>query len=629
MPHARLTVSLLALSALGYAEKGMLTLSVSDLTGHPLGRKYGVHIKVKDPGSSAYTDDNGTLPLPLGPDIVPGDAVELVLLEPDTLFMVSPWDSRIIVPSFQSKGGSFVDVLLAAKGSIDALRNARVREAIAARIDRGRAPHTVDDRSTNRGAADLAREAQATGYTPEQLDHALRDWANTAKSPREKAIAALFLGDYNTAVQQSQAALGSRDNQSAGQGLFDMSLFLAQALFEIGDFARAADEAKIAVGLRPRDERALNLWGICLSKAGKDDTAIAALRSAAAIEKQLSSSDVATFNVAEELYRKGELGAAEALYRQVLADQSKLTAPDADLASRTKIRLTAIGQARTLTATAGPRWTAATWVAVVLGVGAALAIGAGLVKWLTRRQSYYRVEAPRLPDLSARNDYSYTYQAPRPTVVLKRSPPRYLTPAFAVVILAGVILSTYTLQRAARPPIPTATEGVAARSYTVTVQMVDPAGRDTKTVNCWSSVSGDRSQSGDSWTFRFLLAQDAKLDRAEFFADDAQGNRSGRAAVTLTSDYRPSLTMRLSQQREPVFSGTVVDRSAAPVPNALINVLGSAKSTHSGADGRFSFQPDEITTKPLLLSVSAPGLGRTVIPRLSDQTNLQVSLSRP
>lgn len=630
MPYRRLSILLLAAALLSHGEKGVLNLFVLDLNQHPLGLKYGVQIQIKDPYSTSYPDDNGIVPVRLGSDIGPGDALEVALLAPDTLFIVSPWDNRVIVPTFANKGSSFVNLMLAPKGSVEALRQARVREAIAARIAQDQAPQTVDDRPGPHGS-ELAKAAKATGYTTEQLRSALGDWAKTAESPRAKAIAALFAGDYNTAVQQSEAALKDRSGkgkETAGQDLFELSLLLAQALYETGDFARAADQAKVAVGLRPRDERALNFWGICLAKAGKTDTAMAALRSAAAIERQLSSSSAATFNVAEGLYRKGELSAADTLYHQVLDDQSKLSAPDAELVRRAQKRLQSIAGLNP-PAAAAPR-TSSFWrivLAVVAGIAALLLIGFAIRRYLVERRvrDYLRNKSsePTIHfEYRTRLETTHHYD----DVLPYEAAPNWKRLAVLLTLAAVAIgLIVWSLSRVGiAPPANTAT---ATRAYTVDVAFRDPSGGSTSNVNCWSSIASEKSRSSNGWQFRFVLAHNAQIRDAEFFADDAETNRSGRARVPLGSEFHPRVTIRLEHGREPGFNGIVVDRFEKPVSHAVVSIVGSRKLFQAGADGRFAVPPDENTTQSLLVSVAAPGFQRAVAPLVPGQRSVRVTLS--
>ena len=136
-----------------------------------------------------------------GEDAAPGDPITIHLVEPTRWFLVSPWNHIVFVRPFTIKSDNFVAIYLAAKGALDTLKDARVVSALAARVDRHQAPQSVDAQD-GRHAASLAQEAQAAGFTPRQLDQAIRDWAKAAASPRERTIAAIFLGDYAEAIRQ-------------------------------------------------------------------------------------------------------------------------------------------------------------------------------------------------------------------------------------------------------------------------------------------------------------------------------------------------------------------------------------------------------------------------------------------
>ena len=64
---------------------------------------------------------------------------------------VSPWDSRVLVPSFISESGNFVTVYLTAKGDREALESGRFAVALASKFNATLKPKTSGRRKKSAG----------------------------------------------------------------------------------------------------------------------------------------------------------------------------------------------------------------------------------------------------------------------------------------------------------------------------------------------------------------------------------------------------------------------------------------------------------------------------------------------
>ena len=66
--------------------------------------------------------------------VKPGTWVNLQVSGDDYAF-VSPWDSKVLVPSFISESGNFITVYLTAKGDREALESGRLAVALATKFN--------------------------------------------------------------------------------------------------------------------------------------------------------------------------------------------------------------------------------------------------------------------------------------------------------------------------------------------------------------------------------------------------------------------------------------------------------------------------------------------------------------
>ena len=91
------------------------------------------------------------------------------------LMMVSPWDDRTLVPSFENESENFVEVVVVRRGDRAALESGTVLVAAAAQINKANAPRTTDKQAPQSDSrANLAAVARQYGLAPDELDRAIR-----------------------------------------------------------------------------------------------------------------------------------------------------------------------------------------------------------------------------------------------------------------------------------------------------------------------------------------------------------------------------------------------------------------------------------------------------------------------
>src|SRR5262245_38707438 len=88
------------------AEPNTFWIKVLNLKDRPV-RK--ITVAAEGSSSSALTDDRGLARVILSPQTKPGTWVSLRVSGDDYAF-ISPWDSKVLVPSLMSESGSFVTI---------------------------------------------------------------------------------------------------------------------------------------------------------------------------------------------------------------------------------------------------------------------------------------------------------------------------------------------------------------------------------------------------------------------------------------------------------------------------------------------------------------------------------------
>src|ERR1019366_8744336 len=332
--------ALLALLFLGTclpasAETGFLVVHVEDVQGHPV---RGVQIGVKGDGGSDTSDLHGTVRIRLAPQTQVKDWITLQVLHSPPgkdLVLLSPWDSRAVVPSFENKSDNFVDVVVVESGDRAALTNPAALRAFAEKINKADAPKSADKQAAEDPKANLDAVAKEFGLTADELDKAIRAWGTKTTDPYDVGLAALYAGNYGAATSSLKDSLKQREEKfaTAQKDVADAAFFLGQSLYEQGKYRESATAFQRCLQIRPDDPMVLNNTALSLEEAGDYASAEPLLRRALAINEKALGPDhpnVATAlnNLAELLQEKGDYTRAEPLLRRALAINEKALDPD-------------------------------------------------------------------------------------------------------------------------------------------------------------------------------------------------------------------------------------------------------------------------------------------------------------
>src|SRR5215470_2466894 len=141
----------------------------------------------------------GKVRLKLPPQTHPGEWVTLQIIKRAAgkdWVLISPWDSRVIIPSFENKADNAVPVVVARKGDKQMLSSSRAIEALVARVLKEVAPKLDKQISDEERQLVLKLQAEGVGLMPEEVDAAIREWAKKVQDPYQQGLAALYEKNY-------------------------------------------------------------------------------------------------------------------------------------------------------------------------------------------------------------------------------------------------------------------------------------------------------------------------------------------------------------------------------------------------------------------------------------------------
>ena len=319
-----------------WMEAGILVVNVQDVRKHPVS---GVQIGVEGDGGSAVTDDHGKARIRLAPQNKEKDWVSLQIVKSPLgkdLVMVSPWDSRTPIPSFENESENFVRIVVVEYRDRAALENGSVLAALTAKINQGNAPKTPEKEGREEDPkANLAAVAQQFGLDPEDLDKAIRAWGEKTTDTYEAGLAALYQRNYPDASARFRQSLRQREEKLAAdrKAVADAAFFLGESLYGEGKYKNSAIAFRRCLELKPDDTVFLNNLGLSLELAGDYAGAEPTYRRALDIRGQVLGPNHPTVaqsqnNLAELLQAKGDYAGAELLYRRALAIDEKALGPD-------------------------------------------------------------------------------------------------------------------------------------------------------------------------------------------------------------------------------------------------------------------------------------------------------------
>lgn len=331
------------LAATASAETGILVLHVDDVHDHPV---VGVKIGVKGDGGKGISDKDGKIRIQLAPQTQPKEWVTLQVLDSPPgkeLVLVSPWDSRVLIPSFENKSDDFVEVVVVQSGDLEALKSGAVLAALTAQINKANAPKSLGNEPVKENPkANLQAVAKQYGLTSDELDKAIRAWGATTTDPYQAGLAALYARKYDAATSSLQDSLKLREGRLAAdqkaiaadqQAVADAACFLGQSLSEQTRYRESVTAYQRCLGIRPNDPKVLNDMAFSQFQTADYNAAESLFRQALAIDEKALGPDnpsVATNanNIGEILMVKGDLGGALTYTRRALEIDEKVYGPE-------------------------------------------------------------------------------------------------------------------------------------------------------------------------------------------------------------------------------------------------------------------------------------------------------------
>lgn len=299
-------------------EQGVLVLYVTDTKEKPV-RK--IMLTCKGGCSQQSIDDTGKVVLRVPSQTRPGDPVTIsvVPLAGTDWVLISPWDGRVVTPSFDNRADNFVSVIVGQRGDKDLLRSGKAIETMTTRVLNGITPKLDQQVSDEERRLVLKQQAEAFGLTPDEVDRAIREWGKTATDPYKAGLAALYDKNFPNAT-----ALLTQSYELRKENFVDAAFFLGQSLYEQGKYSLAAVKFQEVYGLRKDDTGVMNWLGLSLLEAANYAAAEPLLRRALKTDEQSFGTEhpnVATHlnNLAMLLQDTNRLAEAEPLQRRAAA----------------------------------------------------------------------------------------------------------------------------------------------------------------------------------------------------------------------------------------------------------------------------------------------------------------------
>ena len=316
-----------SLAADGKGAAQYMTVNVTDAQDKPI-----AGVMLSTGGGRAQvkaTDTKGQTRIQLGPRVRPGSSIGLQITKPEDLIFISPWDGYVTVPSLQSEEENVVRVVLSVRGVRGLLEDPRAALAMASELNRLRSSLGGDgERLTeNMWREVLAAVAKRYKLKPEEVEQAIRNWAEKATSSYDRGVAALYAKNYPEAtVQLSRAIEEIRKRQEQNQNeLVEAYSQLGQSLYVQGKYREAVTAFSEAEKLRPNDGDVLNNLARALHRSGEYlkasiylDHALKVNRNAAGELKRELKVAMSLNNMANLYYDQGKYDEAFRLHKEAL-----------------------------------------------------------------------------------------------------------------------------------------------------------------------------------------------------------------------------------------------------------------------------------------------------------------------
>ena len=89
--------------------------------------------------------------------------------------MVSPWNGRTLVPSFENESDNYIEIVVAERGDKALLQNGKVLAALAAKINIANAPKAVADKIFKQFPPKICQQSRRNrAFTQGCRSHAIR-----------------------------------------------------------------------------------------------------------------------------------------------------------------------------------------------------------------------------------------------------------------------------------------------------------------------------------------------------------------------------------------------------------------------------------------------------------------------
>ncbi len=317
------------------SEDGILALYVTDTTDKPVS-----NVAFTCTGDcSTATSVQGKVRLKLPPQTRPGDWVTLKIVKVSTsgpdFIMISPWDYRVVVPSFDNKADNAHSVRVGRRGDRTMLSDPKFAETMAARTINSLGQKLDRQISDEERRMVLQQQAESVGLTPEELDTAIRELGKKSTDPYQQGLTALYEKNYpkSTELLTQSYQVHKAASEKANSDLADASFFLGLSLYGQGKYHQAAEKFQEANAIRKDDDTVLTWRGLSLMEAGEYEKAEPFLKRSLEIrEKELGLDHPDTAqslnNLAGLYYSRSDYTKAEMLYIRALAITEKTPSPN-------------------------------------------------------------------------------------------------------------------------------------------------------------------------------------------------------------------------------------------------------------------------------------------------------------
>lgn len=317
------------------AEDGVLWVQVSDPQGKPIS---DVTLSATGPSSvsvltkaeSEPSEVAGKVRIRLASSTKPGEVIELIIVRaPHNFVFISPWNGLVAIPCFEDKTSCVQKVVLAERGQRMLLEYPEGQYAMAAKVNKANAAVGGDNESAEvQRWENLAQVAKEHGFTPGEVDSAIRSLRKKTEDPLRLGEVALYEKNYPEAEKQLLKA------KAEGQDLVaNASSSLGQTYFEQDKYSESVKEYEQAVVFRQNDINLLGNLGRALYRAGQYSKAEERYKQALmlgerALGPEHHSVSRGLNNLAVLYQAQGKYAEAEQMYQRALSIYEKIFGPE-------------------------------------------------------------------------------------------------------------------------------------------------------------------------------------------------------------------------------------------------------------------------------------------------------------